>query len=245
MINISPNIRAQISIILQRRGKSCVEVEVILLSFNNKILTWCKVAKQAFSFVKLLFTGFYSFWAMVLFCSKWWLMLPIWITFGYIARFSLLCSLPFFLMVSPEQTVKILVSKQLLTWNTNIFLAGLSLVSTDSDLFKFTVEPQSQIVVRDQPLTFNCAARFSDSTPSISWLRYGEEIFGDDAGRRSVLPNGSLQFSSVVHTRSHRPDEGVYQCKATIPEVGVIVSRKATLKVTCKSFASNLESWKD
>ena len=116
------------------------------------------------------------------------------------------------------------------------FIVGTACLvfSLDTDVFKFNVEPKNQIALRDESLLFNCAAKFGDIVPSISWLRDGLELTGEDDGRRVVLSNGSLQFSSVVHTRSHRPDEGVYQCKATLPDTGTIVSRKATLQVTCK-----------
>jgi len=43
------------------------------------------------------------------------------------------------------------------------------------------------------------------------------------------MSNGSLSFTTVEHSNSHRPDEGVYQCVATIRDVGTIVSSKATV----------------
>ena len=49
---------------------------------------------------------------------------------------------------------------------------------------------------------------------------------------RSVLSNGSLSFTAVEHSLSHRPDEGVYQCVATIRDVGTIVSSKATVTLS-------------
>ena len=49
---------------------------------------------------------------------------------------------------------------------------------------------------------------------------------------RSVLSNGSLAFTTVEHSLSHRPDEGVYQCVATIRDVGTIVSSKATVTLS-------------
>lgn len=48
---------------------------------------------------------------------------------------------------------------------------------------------------------------------------------------RSVLSNGSLHFASVQHTRSERPDEGMYQCAATRPSVGTLISRSAKLQI--------------
>jgi len=49
---------------------------------------------------------------------------------------------------------------------------------------------------------------------------------------RSVLSNGSLSFTTVEDSSSHRLDEGVYQCVATIRDVGTIVSSKATVTLT-------------
>lgn len=46
-----------------------------------------------------------------------------------------------------------------------------------------------------------------------------------------MLANGSLYFSSVQHTRNERPDEGLYQCSATRPSVGTIISRAAKLQI--------------
>lgn len=48
---------------------------------------------------------------------------------------------------------------------------------------------------------------------------------------RAVLSNGSLVFTSVQHTRNERPDEGLYQCAATRPSVGTIISRAAKLQI--------------
>ena len=46
-----------------------------------------------------------------------------------------------------------------------------------------------------------------------------------------MLANGSLHFTSVQHTRNERPDEGLYQCSATRPSVGTIISRAAKLQI--------------
>ena len=49
--------------------------------------------------------------------------------------------------------------------------------------------------------------------------------------RRRLLSNGTLYFSTVLHSGTNRPDEGMYQCVATLDGVGTIVSRTAELKV--------------
>ena len=49
---------------------------------------------------------------------------------------------------------------------------------------------------------------------------------------RSILLNGSLHLSSVQHGKGERSDEGVYQCVATLPSVGTMLSRSAKLQTT-------------
>uniref|UniRef100_A0A3B3U022 Neogenin 1b n=1 Tax=Poecilia latipinna TaxID=48699 RepID=A0A3B3U022_9TELE len=49
--------------------------------------------------------------------------------------------------------------------------------------------------------------------------------------RRRVLPDGSLFFANVVHSKHNKPDEGTYQCVANIENVGSISSRTARLAV--------------
>ena len=51
---------------------------------------------------------------------------------------------------------------------------------------------------------------------------------------RHLLSNGSLYFSTIIHSRSDRPDEGIYQCVATVQSFGTILSKKAKLQVACK-----------
>ena len=55
---------------------------------------------------------------------------------------------------------------------------------------------------------------------------------------RRLLSNGTLYFSTVLHSRTNRPDEGMYQCVATLDGVGTIVSRTAELKVAGKQLRS-------
>ena len=49
--------------------------------------------------------------------------------------------------------------------------------------------------------------------------------------RRKVLADGSLLISQVVHSKHNKPDEGTYQCVATIDNLGSISSRVARLSV--------------
>lgn len=50
------------------------------------------------------------------------------------------------------------------------------------------------------------------------------------------MSNGSLYINQVHHTRTERPDEGTYQCVATIEDIGTIVSRPAKLQVASKYY---------
>ena len=59
--------------------------------------------------------------------------------------------------------------------------------------FKFTVEPEDTVAIRDQPARLDCAASYSHTTPSMLWARDGVELTYDDDGRRCV--------SSTVSTR--------------------------------------------
>ncbi|KAL1444290.1 hypothetical protein MTO96_007077 [Rhipicephalus appendiculatus] len=96
--------------------------------------------------------------------------------------------------------------------------------------FRFLEEPSDTVVSKDGPALLNCSAA-GDPKPTISWKREGTLLHLINDPRRSILLNGSLHFRSVHHTRAERPDEGVYQCVATIPNVGTMLSRSAKLQV--------------
>lgn len=96
--------------------------------------------------------------------------------------------------------------------------------------FRFLEEPSDMVAIKDSPAMLNCSAT-GDPEPTIEWKREGSLLQLDGDPRRSILSNGSLFLRSVHHTRTERPDEGVYQCLATIPNVGTILSRSAKLQV--------------
>uniref|UniRef100_A0A8C6YCR4 Neogenin n=1 Tax=Naja naja TaxID=35670 RepID=A0A8C6YCR4_NAJNA len=83
--------------------------------------------------------------------------------------------------------------------------------------FYFLVEPVDTLSVRASSVILNC----SDGT----FLN----LVSDD--RRQLLPDGSLLINSVVHSKHNKPDEGHYQCVATVESLGTIVSRTAKLTV--------------
>ncbi|XP_041715583.2 neogenin 1a isoform X3 [Coregonus clupeaformis] len=105
--------------------------------------------------------------------------------------------------------------------------------------FWFSVEPWDTLAVRGAPTLLNCSAHSGDpasepTTPQarVEWKKDGTFLsLAPDDGRRRVLPDGSLLISSVVHSKHNKPDEGTYQCVATIDSLGTIASRTARLTV--------------
>lgn len=116
------------------------------------------------------------------------------------------------------------------------FLQQISAVVTVPKFtdFYFSVEPTNVIAIRDQSALFNCAVYVGDLTangeitPTVEWLKDGQKLNLQDDNRRLLLSNGSLLISTV-HSGGQRTDSGHYQCTATVPELGTLVSRKAYL----------------
>ncbi|KAF3702366.1 Netrin receptor DCC [Channa argus] len=99
--------------------------------------------------------------------------------------------------------------------------------------FTFTQEPQDTVTVRGGVLQLDCQAQ-SDAVGlplSITWRKDGVLLSAVVDERRSQLANGSLLVQNVMHSRHHRPDEGEYQCIATLEGLGSIVSRTARVTV--------------
>uniref|UniRef100_UPI0037E9232F neogenin 1a n=1 Tax=Semicossyphus pulcher TaxID=241346 RepID=UPI0037E9232F len=98
--------------------------------------------------------------------------------------------------------------------------------------FWFTVEPQDTLAIRGNSALLNCSAHSDASTTArIEWKKDGTfmSLLSDE--RRNILPDGSLFFTHVVHSKHNKPDEGTYQCVATIDNLGSISSRTARLAV--------------
>ncbi|XP_072348752.1 neogenin-like isoform X4 [Scyliorhinus torazame] len=118
-----------------------------------------------------------------------------------------------------------------------LLLAALSTVTgTESVVrtftpFYFTVEPADTLAIRGSSVILNCSA-FSEPSAKIEWRKDGTFLNLVSDERRQMLPEGSLLIRSVVHSKHHKPDEGFYQCVATIDSLGTIVSRTAKLTVT-------------
>lgn len=94
--------------------------------------------------------------------------------------------------------------------------------------FWFSVEPSDTLAVRGSPAVLNCSVT-SELPAKVHWKKDGVLLNLDD--RRQVLLDGSLLISSVMHSKHNKPDEGVYQCVATVENLGTISSRTARLNV--------------
>uniref|UniRef100_A0A674IVK8 Neogenin n=1 Tax=Terrapene triunguis TaxID=2587831 RepID=A0A674IVK8_9SAUR len=108
--------------------------------------------------------------------------------------------------------------------------------------FYFLVEPVDTLSVRGAFIILNCSA-YCEPSPKIEWKKDGTflNLVSDD--RRQLLPDGSLLINSVVHSKHNKPDEGYYQCVATVESLGTIVSRTAKLTVAgLPRFTSQPES---
>ncbi|XP_032379191.1 neogenin 1a isoform X4 [Etheostoma spectabile] len=96
--------------------------------------------------------------------------------------------------------------------------------------FWFTAEPQDTLAIRGNSALLNCSAHSDAATPArIEWKKDGTFMVSDE--RRNILPDGSLFFTHVVHSKHNKPDEGTYQCVATIDNLGSISSQTARLSV--------------
>ncbi|XP_017565291.2 neogenin 1a isoform X8 [Pygocentrus nattereri] len=98
------------------------------------------------------------------------------------------------------------------------------------DPFWFSVEPSDTLAVRGSPALLNCSIN-SDIPAKVRWKKDGAFLSLTSDDRRQVLPDGSLLINSVMHSKHNKPDEGVYQCVATIDSLGTIISRTARLNV--------------
>ncbi|XP_077420108.1 neogenin 1a isoform X3 [Vanacampus margaritifer] len=98
--------------------------------------------------------------------------------------------------------------------------------------FWFTVEPRDTVAIRGNSALLNCSAHSDAAAPArIEWKKDGTFMSLVSDERRRILPDGSLLFTHVVHSKHNKPDEGTYQCVATIESLGSISSRTAHLFV--------------
>uniref|UniRef100_A0A8C9U517 Neogenin 1 n=1 Tax=Scleropages formosus TaxID=113540 RepID=A0A8C9U517_SCLFO len=98
--------------------------------------------------------------------------------------------------------------------------------------FWFSVEPVDTVAIRGAPVQLNCSAQSdTGSPPRVEWKKDGTFLNLASDERRQLLADGSLLITSVVHSKHNKPDEGVYQCVASIESLGIIASRTARLSV--------------
>ena len=83
-------------------------------------------------------------------------------------------------------------------------------------------EPQDVTVLPDQPAVLGCSVR-GQPAPEIRWKKDGILLDFPNPDRQ-LLANGSL------HLQGGDEKPGVYQCMATMQEVGTILSTTATVE---------------
>ncbi|XP_057189438.1 neogenin 1a isoform X4 [Triplophysa rosa] len=96
--------------------------------------------------------------------------------------------------------------------------------------FWFSTEPSDTLAVRGAPALLNCSVH-GETPAKIEWRKDGSFLNLASDERRQILADGSLLITSVVHSKHNKPDEGVYQCVATIDTLGTIISHTARLSV--------------
>nr|XP_042706605.1 netrin receptor DCC isoform X2 [Chrysemys picta bellii] len=127
-------------------------------------------------------------------------------------------------------------------------LISLNLQVTGSQVkgftsLRFLTEPSDAVTMRGSNVLLNCTVESDQGIPVIKWKK--DAVFLNLAvdERRQQMANGSLLIQSIVHSRHHKPDEGLYQCEASLEGIGAIISR--TAKVTVAGplrFLSQTES---
>ncbi|XP_025974644.2 netrin receptor DCC isoform X2 [Dromaius novaehollandiae] len=108
---------------------------------------------------------------------------------------------------------------------------------------RFLTEPADAVTMRGSNVLLNCTAESDQGAPVIKWKK--DAVFLNLAvdERRQQLANGSLLIQNIVHSRHHKPDEGLYQCEASLEGIGAIISRTAKVMVAGPlRFLSQTES---
>uniref|UniRef100_A0A7N4NUV9 Netrin receptor DCC n=1 Tax=Sarcophilus harrisii TaxID=9305 RepID=A0A7N4NUV9_SARHA len=127
-------------------------------------------------------------------------------------------------------------------------LLSLHLQVTGSQIKSFTSlrflsEPSDAVTMRGGNVLLNCSAESDKGSPVIKWKKDGVHLALAMDERKQQLPNGSLLIQNIVHSRHHKPDEGLYQCEASLGDYGAIVSRTAKVSVAGPlRFLSQTES---
>ncbi|XP_007425682.2 netrin receptor DCC-like, partial [Python bivittatus] len=95
----------------------------------------------------------------------------------------------------------------------------------------FLIEPSDAVTTRGSNVLLNCTAESDQGFPVIKWKKDGVFLNLAVDERRQQFPNGSLLIQNIVHSRHHKPDEGLYQCEASLEGTGAIISRTAKVSV--------------
>lgn len=96
---------------------------------------------------------------------------------------------------------------------------------------RFLTEPSDAVTMRGSNVLLNCTAASDQGFPTIKWKKDGVFLNLAVDERRQQFSNGSLLIQNIVHSRHHKPDEGLYQCEASLEGIGAIVSRMAKVSV--------------
>ena len=96
---------------------------------------------------------------------------------------------------------------------------------------RFLSEPSDAVTMRGGNVLLNCSAESDRGVPVIKWKKDGIHLALGMDERKQQLPNGSLLIQNILHSRHHKPDEGLYQCEASLGDAGSIVSRTARVAV--------------
>ncbi|EPY82683.1 hypothetical protein CB1_000632015 [Camelus ferus] len=96
---------------------------------------------------------------------------------------------------------------------------------------RFLSEPSDAVTMRGGSVLLNCSAESDRGVPVIKWKKDGIHLALGMDERKQQLPNGSLLIQNILHSRHHKPDEGLYQCEASLGDSGSIISRTAKVAV--------------
>ncbi|KAK7084454.1 putative aminophospholipid-translocase, partial [Halocaridina rubra] len=94
----------------------------------------------------------------------------------------------------------------------------------------FSVEPSDTVVQKGAQAWLHCLAN-GHPQPTLTWRKDNSPVDTSFDSRKSILPNGTLHISWVSRPRSERSDEGIYQCVASSPGAGTIISSTAKLSI--------------
>nr|XP_045611215.1 neogenin-like isoform X3 [Procambarus clarkii] len=94
----------------------------------------------------------------------------------------------------------------------------------------FGVEPVDTVVRKRGPAWLHCVAT-GYPEPTLTWRKDNSPVDSSGDTRLTILPNGTLSISWVNGPRSEQTDEGIYQCVASSPGAGTIISSRARLSI--------------